>query len=127
MREGGADVCSSDLCAQRERCVYIRGKALATTAKLARQTPLGGRQQQLFLRKPCRRIDLEPESVEPADRLALNRDRAVLVNLGDQIRCPAADVAQKHRGAAVDKAAGQPLVKREIGRASGRERGGPYV
>src|SRR3546814_14870120 len=77
-----SDVCSSDLPApgdartgagsgaERERIVAVLGKRTRAPVEFLGQAAFGGSKQHLLFRKPGGGVHLEPESVQPADRLA---------------------------------------------------------
>ena len=81
--------------------------------ELVAQPALGGGEQQPLVGQPRGRIDPELEAGEMADRLGPDADLAVRGDGHRQcIGAARADVADQHRGAAVDEALGQPLVQR---------------
>ena len=88
-------------------------QGLGAAVELVAEAAFGGGEQQALVGQARGRIDAEIEAGQMADRLGADADFAVGRD-GHRQRVGAAraDVADQHRGAAVDEALGQPFVQR---------------
>ncbi len=87
-------------------------QSLGPAVELIAEAAFGGGEQEPLVGEARGRIDAEVEPGEVADRLGADADLAIGRDRHRQrIGSARADVADQHRGAAVDEALGQPFVQ----------------